>query len=171
MTGGRAAWNVVTSLNDGEAQNMGRDEVLEHDLRYDRADEFMEVVLGHWDSWEDGAIVRTRRPAASPTRTRSTGSTTRASSSGRAGRSPCRARRRATRSSSRPGQSGRGKRFGAQWGELIFAVYPSIEAGKRDYAEFKAEAARRPRSRARQDLQLVNPVPPPPRRRPRTNGR
>ena len=58
MTEGRAAWNVVTSLNDGEAQNMGRDEVLDHDLRYDRADEFMQVVLGHWDAWEDDAIVQ-----------------------------------------------------------------------------------------------------------------
>src|SRR5271168_2491670 len=58
MTHGRAAWNVVTSLNDGEAQNMGRDEVLGHDLRYERADEFMEIVLGHWDTWEDDAVVQ-----------------------------------------------------------------------------------------------------------------
>ena len=57
MTGGRAAWNVVTSMNDGEALNMGYDEHLEHDARYDRADEFMEVVLGHWNSWDDDAIV------------------------------------------------------------------------------------------------------------------
>ena len=57
MTDGRAAWNVVTSLNDGEALNMGRGEVIEHDLRYDRADEFMEVVLGHWDAWEDDALI------------------------------------------------------------------------------------------------------------------
>src|SRR3977135_23426 len=57
MTNGRAAWNVVTSVNDGEALNMGKDEHLQHDLRYDRADEFMEVVLGHWDSWEDGSLV------------------------------------------------------------------------------------------------------------------
>src|SRR5712692_7462385 len=58
MTEGRAGWNVVTSLNDGEAQNMGRDEVIAHDERYDRADEFMAVVFGHWDSWEDDAIVQ-----------------------------------------------------------------------------------------------------------------
>ena len=32
MTGGRAAWNVVTSVNDGEAHNMGKDAHLEHDL-------------------------------------------------------------------------------------------------------------------------------------------
>ncbi len=57
MTDGRAAWNVVTSVNDGEAQNMGREEHVAHDLRYDKADEFMEVVLGHWDSWDDGAII------------------------------------------------------------------------------------------------------------------
>src|SRR5258705_8568856 len=57
MTNGRAAWNVVTSVNDGEALNMGREEHLAHDLRYDRADEFMEAVLGHWDSWEDGSLI------------------------------------------------------------------------------------------------------------------
>ena len=44
MLNGRVGWNVVTSVNDGEAQNMGREEHLEHDARYDRADEFMEVV-------------------------------------------------------------------------------------------------------------------------------
>ena len=39
-------------------RNMGRGEAaMEHDLRYDRADEFMEIVLGHWDSWDDDAIV------------------------------------------------------------------------------------------------------------------
>ena len=39
------------------------------------------------------------------------------------------------------GQSGRGKRFGAQWGELIFVIYPNIAVAKRDYAGFKAEVA------------------------------
>ena len=48
----------ATLLNDGEAHNMGRDEVIGHDLRYDRADEFLEIVLGHWDAWEDDAIVQ-----------------------------------------------------------------------------------------------------------------
>jgi alkanesulfonate monooxygenase SsuD/methylene tetrahydromethanopterin reductase-like flavin-dependent oxidoreductase (luciferase family) len=53
LLGGRAAWNVVTSLNDSEAANFGQASHLEHDARYDRADEFMAVVLGHWDSRED----------------------------------------------------------------------------------------------------------------------
>jgi alkanesulfonate monooxygenase SsuD/methylene tetrahydromethanopterin reductase-like flavin-dependent oxidoreductase (luciferase family) len=43
MFGGRAAWNVVISLNNSEAANFGQQEVLP---RYDRAEEFMEVMLG-----------------------------------------------------------------------------------------------------------------------------
>ena len=57
MTRGRAAWNVVTSMNDVEARNMGLEEVIEHDARYDRADEFLEVVHGHWDTWADDALI------------------------------------------------------------------------------------------------------------------
>ena len=57
MTRGRAAWNVVTSMNDVEAHNMGLEEAIEHDARYDRADEFMEVVHGHWDTWADDALI------------------------------------------------------------------------------------------------------------------
>jgi len=47
----------VTSLNRAEAANFGRDEHMGHDARYDRADEFMEVVLGHWNTWEDDALI------------------------------------------------------------------------------------------------------------------
>ena len=61
MTNGRAAWNIVTSMNDGEALNMGHAAHGEHDQRYDRADEFLEVVVGHWDSWDDDAIVLDKR--------------------------------------------------------------------------------------------------------------
>ena len=58
MSEGRAAWNVVTSLNDSEAANFGQAHHLEHDARYDRADEFMEVVLGLWNTWDDDAIIQ-----------------------------------------------------------------------------------------------------------------
>lgn len=58
LSAGRAGWNVVTSgLGDVEAQNYGFDEHFEHDARYRRAEEFVEVVLGLWDSWEDDAFV------------------------------------------------------------------------------------------------------------------
>ncbi len=142
MTGGRAAWNVVTSLNDGEAQNMGRDEVLDHDLRYDRADEFMEIVLGHWDSWEDGAIVQDKTSGifASPEKVH------RLDYEGRYYRS--RGPFTVPRSAQghpviiQAGASGRGRRFGAQWGEVIFVAYPNVEIGRRDYAALKANVTR-----------------------------
>jgi alkanesulfonate monooxygenase SsuD/methylene tetrahydromethanopterin reductase-like flavin-dependent oxidoreductase (luciferase family) len=46
MLKGRAAWNIVTSLNRAEAANFGRDEHMGHDARYDRADEFMQWCSG-----------------------------------------------------------------------------------------------------------------------------
>ena len=54
---GRAAWNVVTSSAGKAALNFSRDEHMEHDLRYERAEEFVDVVKGLWDCWEDGAVV------------------------------------------------------------------------------------------------------------------
>ena len=58
ISGGRAGWNLVTSQAEDEAQNFGCDGHLEHGARYDRAAEFLEVVRGLWDSWEDDAFVR-----------------------------------------------------------------------------------------------------------------
>ena len=57
ISGGRAAWNVVTSSNAKAALNFNLDEHIEHELRYARANEFVDVVRGLWDCWEDGAIV------------------------------------------------------------------------------------------------------------------
>ncbi|HEV8679418.1 MAG TPA: LLM class flavin-dependent oxidoreductase [Stellaceae bacterium] len=57
ISNGRAAWNVVTSSQPKSALNFGRDEHMEHELRYERAQEFVDVVRGLWDCWDDGAIV------------------------------------------------------------------------------------------------------------------
>ncbi|WP_067624523.1 LLM class flavin-dependent oxidoreductase [Alicyclobacillus acidiphilus] len=58
ISGGRAGWNVVTSPLEGSALNYGKKEHPEHDLRYRIATEFLDVVRGLWDSWEDDAFVR-----------------------------------------------------------------------------------------------------------------
>ena len=58
ISGGRAAWNVVTSANPREAMNFGREEHVEHGERYRRAREFFDVVTGLWDSWADDAFIR-----------------------------------------------------------------------------------------------------------------
>ena len=57
ISGGRAAWNVVTSTHNAAALNFGKERLVEHDLRYEIATEFVDVVRGLWDTWDDGAIV------------------------------------------------------------------------------------------------------------------
>lgn len=61
ISGGRAGWNVVTSAGNQEARNFGMDGLPEHDDRYARAEEFVDVVKALWDSWEDGAILRDKQ--------------------------------------------------------------------------------------------------------------
>jgi FMN-dependent oxidoreductase (nitrilotriacetate monooxygenase family) len=60
ISGGRAGWNVVTSWSQQEAWNFSRDEHLGYDERYERADEFVDVVKKLWDSWEDDAFIRNK---------------------------------------------------------------------------------------------------------------
>ncbi|MFZ4406056.1 MAG: LLM class flavin-dependent oxidoreductase, partial [Paracraurococcus sp.] len=57
LSGGRAAWNAVTSSGEKAALNYGRTHPA-HDARYEIAEEFVDVVRGLWDCWDDGAVVR-----------------------------------------------------------------------------------------------------------------
>lgn len=57
ISGGRAGWNVVTSPLEGSGLNYGK-EHPSHDTRYRIAEEYLQVVKGLWDSWEDDAFVR-----------------------------------------------------------------------------------------------------------------
>ena len=142
MSGGRAGWNVVTSLNDGEALNMGRDSHPEHDSRYNRADEFMEVVLGHWDTWEDGALIMDKPSGrfADPSKVK------RLDHNGPAFKS--RGPFTVPRSQQghpviiQAGASGRGQRFAGRWGEVIFTAARNLTAAKEGYAAVRNEAAK-----------------------------
>jgi FMN-dependent oxidoreductase (nitrilotriacetate monooxygenase family) len=60
ISGGRAAWNAVTNAGDAAAQNFGLAGAPLHVDRYDRADEFLEIAIKLWDSWEDDAIISDR---------------------------------------------------------------------------------------------------------------
>jgi FMN-dependent oxidoreductase (nitrilotriacetate monooxygenase family) len=56
FSNGQLGWNVVTSGSDLAAQNYGLDQQIEHDLRYEKAEEFVDVVRKLWRSWEPDAI-------------------------------------------------------------------------------------------------------------------
>jgi FMN-dependent oxidoreductase (nitrilotriacetate monooxygenase family) len=61
LSGGRAGWNVVTSPGEGSATNFNKGEHPAHTTRYQIAEEYLEVVKGLWDSWEDDAFVRDKK--------------------------------------------------------------------------------------------------------------
>jgi len=57
VSSGRSGWNMVTGSSDFAARNFGMEQLPEHDLRYDMADEYLDLVGQLWGSWESGAIV------------------------------------------------------------------------------------------------------------------
>ena len=138
LTKGRAAWNVVTSVNDSEAQNFGKDEHLEHDSRYDRADEFMEVTFKLWDSWQEGALLLDKESGilADPSKVdyiHHAGHWFKSRGPLNVPRCP----------QERPviiqaGSSGPGKEFAARWAEVIFTVQPSSALAKAFYNDVKS---------------------------------
>jgi FMN-dependent oxidoreductase (nitrilotriacetate monooxygenase family) len=141
LSGGRAAWNVVTSVNDGEAQNFGFDEVLAHDTRYDRADEFLEATTGLWDTWDDDALVLDREGGtfADPDKVHELdhhGEWFDVRGPLTVPRSP----------QGRPvllqaGSSGRGMDFAARWAELIFTGDPGLDIARTHYKQQKERIA------------------------------
>jgi FMN-dependent oxidoreductase (nitrilotriacetate monooxygenase family) len=145
LSGGRAAWNVVTSVNDGEARNYGMSEHLGHDARYDRADEFLEATTGLWDTWDDDALVLDRASGmfADPDKVRELdyeGDYFHVRGPLTVPRSP----------QGRPvlmqaGSSGRGRDFAAQWAELIFTGDPDIAIARSHYKDQKDRIAERGR--------------------------
>ena len=141
LSGGRAAWNIVTSVNDSEAQNYGFKEHLDHDVRYDRADEFLEVATGLWDTWEDDALVLDRASGyfADPDKVHELdheGKWFSARGPLTVPRSP----------QGRPvllqaGSSGRGRDFAARWAELIFTGDPGMDIARSHYQDQKESIA------------------------------
>ncbi|MHA7295465.1 LLM class flavin-dependent oxidoreductase [Arthrobacter sp. HLT1-21] len=63
LTNGRVAWNIVTSYQDSAAQNLGFTEQIPHDQRYDRAEEYMDVVYKLWEGSADDDAVRADKAA------------------------------------------------------------------------------------------------------------
>ncbi|MCM3601113.1 LLM class flavin-dependent oxidoreductase [Robertmurraya korlensis] len=63
LSNGRAGWNVVTSSSEEEALNFSKEHHLEHNVRYERAEEFVEVAKKLWDSWEDDAVLINKEAA------------------------------------------------------------------------------------------------------------
>ncbi|MDR5699117.1 NtaA/DmoA family FMN-dependent monooxygenase [Agromyces aerolatus] len=134
LSKGRVIWNIVTSLNHDEAENFGTD-FLSPDQRYDRADEFLEIVTKLWESWEADAIEldRTTGRFADPEKVARIDFTGEFLSS----RGPLTVPRppQGWPTLLQAGQSGRGRAFAGRWADLIFTTAHSLEAAQGHYAD------------------------------------
>ncbi|WP_409190546.1 LLM class flavin-dependent oxidoreductase [Bradyrhizobium sp. RDM4] len=151
LSGGRAAWNIVTSAMDSEAKNFGEATLPDHDARYGRAREFVEVVKGLWDTWQDNAFIRDKQSGVYA-------DTTKLHLLNHRGRHFS---VKGPLNSSRPpqgypvlvqaGASDAGLAFAAEFAEVVFTAEPSLENGKRYYADLKENVC----ARGRQADQVV----------------
>lgn len=120
VSGGRVAWNVVTSAADFEAKNFGMEELPDKVERYDRADEVLEACMGLWASWAEDAVVMDKESGvfARP------GSITAVNYVGKyvstTGPLSLPRSRQAHPVIMQAGSSGRGREFAAKWAEVIF---------------------------------------------------
>lgn len=138
---GRAGWNVVTTGLEGAAQNYGRDAHFEHGVRYARAREFVEVVKGLWDSYEDDAFPRDRAAGVFLDKSKQHRLDHKGAHFSVAGplalsRSP-----QGQPVIFQAGDSGEGRALGAAIAEGTFAASQDFESGRAYYADLKARAA------------------------------
>ncbi len=147
MTAGRIAWNIVTSLNDSEAANFGRSVHLEHDERYDRADEFVEIVKQMWTAWDPDALIVDKASGrfADPSkvhRTEYTGKFFDINGTFTVPQSP-----QGHPVLLQAGSSGRGMAFAGRWADVVFTGFKHKAAGTKIYNTVKqavADAGRDP---------------------------
>lgn len=148
LTQGRIGWNIVTGYLDSAARAMGLSQQLPHDERYDRADEYLEVLYKLWEGgWDDGAARRDKqaRVFVDPERVRKIvhhGRHYHVEGYHLAEPSPQR-----TPVLFQAGSSGRGQRFAAQHAECVFISPPNKEAARKSVAALReqlVQAGRRP---------------------------
>jgi FMN-dependent oxidoreductase (nitrilotriacetate monooxygenase family) len=142
ISGGRSGWNVVTSMQSSEAKNFGRESHLKHDERYRRAREFVQVVRGLWDSWDDDAFVRDKesgrffRPGAVHALDHH-GTYFKVGGPLNVARSP-----QGQPVVVQAGSSDDGKELAAETAEVIFTAHQSLQSAQAFYRDVKDRAAR-----------------------------
>ena len=138
LSHGRAGWNAVTSADLKAGANFGYDEAPTHAARYARAQEFLEVVLGLWNGWEDDAVVAdkgtgvfTRPDGVRPLDHRGEHFSVRGPLN--VGRSE-----QGHPVVVQAGSSGPGIALAARYADAVFTATPTLEEGRSSYAELKA---------------------------------
>lgn len=148
LTEGRIGWNIVTGYLDSAARALGQAGQTNHDLRYDQADDYLDVLYKLWEgSWDEDAVIRDRasRVYADPAkvrRIRHDGPFYKVEGPHLSEPSPQR-----TPVLLQAGSSGRGLRFAARHAECVFISAPDKAAAKKAVTALRqavADAGRDP---------------------------
>lgn len=146
LSGGRSGWNVVTSATDAEAQNFNLEKQADHATRYRRAREFIKVVTGLWDSWEDDAFLYDKKSGRffDPKKLH----TLHHKGEFFSVRGPLNVARppQGYPVIVQAGSSEDGKDFAAQWAEVIFTAQKTLEEAQSFYRSIKQQVAKYGRS-------------------------
>lgn len=140
LSQGRAAWNIVTSKNRFEAENFGERELPNHDNRYVRAREFVEVVKGLWDTWEDDAFIRDKQSGIFADTTKLHLLNHRGDYFSVTGPLNIARPPQGYPVLVQAGASDAGIELAAELAEVVFTTSPCLEDGKRFYARLKEKA-------------------------------
>jgi FMN-dependent oxidoreductase (nitrilotriacetate monooxygenase family) len=138
---GRAGWNVVTTGLEGAAGNYGREAHFDHALRYRRAREFVDVVRGLWDSYEDDAFPRDKTRGVFLDKTRQHRLDHRGEFFSVAGPLNIQRSRQGQPVIFQAGDSSEGRDLGAQIAEATFAAAQDFDAALEYTTDLKARAA------------------------------
>ncbi|MEZ0164302.1 NtaA/DmoA family FMN-dependent monooxygenase [Kineococcus sp. LSe6-4] len=151
LSGGRAAWNVVTSSDAFTGENFRRGGYLDHADRYVRAREVLDVAREFWDSWGPGALVADAGRGVFARDVRDVehhGPQFAVRGPGLLPRSP-----QGHPVLFQAGDSDDGREFGAAYADAIFTMHGTLEAGQRFTADLRARAVRHGRSG--EDLRIL----------------
>ncbi|MFL6172892.1 MAG: LLM class flavin-dependent oxidoreductase [Marmoricola sp.] len=140
VSAGRAGWNIVTSATSEEAANFGLDERPLHADRYERADEFLDVVTKLWDSWGEDAYLGDKESGrwADPSRIRQVehrGKHFKVEGGLNVPRPP-----QGYPLLVQAGASDAGRAFAARYAEAIFTASQTLEHAQEFYGDLKKRA-------------------------------
>jgi FMN-dependent oxidoreductase (nitrilotriacetate monooxygenase family) len=153
MSEGRAGWNLVTSQIEDESENFGFDQHMQHAERYERAEEFYEVVTGLWDSWEDGGLLRNKETGIYMDRDKvhyldHVGKHFKVKGPLNITRSP-----QGWPVIAQAGSSEAGRELAARTADVVFTAQTEIEPARAFYADIKKRAAKY--GRAPEDIKIM----------------
>ena len=159
LTKGRIGWNIVTSYLNSASKNIGLDQQTPHDVRYEKAEEYMEVVYKLWEaSWEDDAVVIDKEKGiyTDPTKVHDI------NHDGKYYQVPgnhlCEPSPQRTPVIFQAGASTRGRKFAANHAELVFVSAPTLEKTKDIVSKFRKDIA--DSGRKADDVKVVTTVTP-----------